>query len=167
MYRLSNREEAIELVIPAGTTKPQIEFGDIPELRSDSDKDALIFSLSVYTADSVPNTFSGNPVATLAQVMAGFLTLYVLGVNKHFNIPLIEYLNIQNGADSYYFNRFKTEWTPQRVDWTKSFVSWPEPLSNDDQFSYLFKVEYDWFPFGTYSRYLENCKKQWLLGIIK
>lgn len=162
-----NRVETIELIVDAGTTWPQIQFPDIAELRSDSDKDALVFGISVYSADSVPLTFSGNTNATYAQLQAGFLTLYVLGVNKHFNIPLIDYLNIQGNGASYLFNRFQNNYQPQRIDWTKSFVSWPQALNNEDKFSYLFKVIYDWFPPGTYSKYLDNQLKQFSLGIIK
>jgi hypothetical protein len=163
------RAESIELVIPAGTGAQQVNFPDIPELRSDPDKDALIFAIQTYTADSVPKTFSGNPVATFAQLQAAFLTLYVLGAEFVFKIPLLDYLNVANNstAGSYLYSLVLNQYEPLRVDWTKSYVGFTAPINNVDLFSYYFKVTYEWYPPGTYAKYLDNKMRQYAQGIIK
>jgi hypothetical protein len=163
------RVETIELVIPASTTQGQINFPDIPELRSDPDKDALIFAIQTYTVDSVPKTFSGNPVASFAQLQAAFLTLYVLGAEYVFKVPLLDYLNIANNstAGTYFYSLVLNQYEPLRVDWTKSYVGFTAPLNNVAQFSYYFKITYEWYPPGTYAKFLDNKMKAFAAGLIK
>jgi len=160
------RYQSVELIVPINTTGSQVNFPDVPELRSDSDKDALIFSIVVSTVDSVPLTPSGNAVATAAQVANGFLTLYVLGTEYVFNVPLVRF-NFTKGNGATYFSTWEMfETKPLRVDWTKSFVSFGTPPANGAQFSYLFEFGYDWFPSGTFAQYLKNLDQAALSGLI-
>lgn len=156
----------MELIVGAGTTGIQTKFQDIPELRSDTDKDALIFSIAVSCAEAVPLTFTGNTNATFAQVQNAFLTLYILGTEEIFQVPLIRFLNIKGNTDAYFntYELFETQ--PLRVDWTKSFVQFATPPDNDADFSYLFEFGYDWFPGGTYAQYLKNLNAARLTGTI-
>ncbi len=160
------RYQSVELIVPANTTGNQVNFPDVPELRSDSDKDALIFSIAISTVDSVPLTPSGNTVASGAQVANGFLTLYVLGTEEIFKVPLVRF-NFTKGNAAGYFSTWELfETRPLRVDWTKSFVSFGMPPANVSAFSYLFEFGYDWFPSGTYAQFLKNQNAAALSGLI-
>lgn len=156
------------MIVAPSTSKPLINFQDIPELRSDGDREAIIFGIRTHTADTVPNTATGNPVATFDQLTAGFLTLYVLGSKKFFQIPLINFLvQAGNGASYFYTSGIDMDFNPVRIDWTLSYISWPVPLNNDTQFSYYFTVWYEWCPVGSYQAYLKNQSAQWINGIFK
>jgi hypothetical protein len=158
----------VELIIPLGTTATQVNFPDIPELRSDDEKDAVIFSIGVSCAAAVPLTYSGNPNATLAQVQNGFVTLYVLGTEKVFRLELQRCMNINSLTSGFYFMNETFELEPQRVDWTKSYVSFGAIGTTDTpSYSYMFTFAYDWLPSGSYRKYLQQQEAQWNLGIIR
>lgn len=165
--RPRGRFQGVELVVPANYSGVSINFQDIPELRSDTTVDSLCFGFGVHSVLDTPTTWSGNPVASYAQLQAGFLTLYSLGYEKIFRVPLVEFLNIANDSSTYWYNPTYFETEPLRVDWTKSYVSFGAPLNNEAQFSYLFTVRYDWFDPGVYAQYLTNQNNQRALGNIK
>lgn len=160
------RYQSVELIIPANTSGSQVNFPDVPELRSDSDKDALIFSIAITNVLAVPLTPSGNTTASEAQIANGFLTLYVLGTEYIFKTPLRRFDNVFNSGATVFsvYELFETR--PLRVDWTKSFVSFGAPPNNASQYSYLFEFGYDWFPSGTFAQYLKNLDQAALGGII-
>lgn len=160
------RYQSVELIVPANTTGSQVNFPDVPELRSDSDKDALIFSVALTNILEVPLTPSGNTTASAAQVANGFLTLYVLGTEYVFKVPLIRFHNIFNSGATVFSVYELFEVRPMRVDWTKSFVSFGAPPANPAQFSYLFEFGYDWYPSGTFAKYLQNLDRAALNGVI-
>ena len=161
------RIETVELIVNAGYTAGTINFEDIPELRSDADKDAVIFAIQTYSVDSVPNSFNGNPLATLAQLKNSFLTLYITGSEAVFNVPLLKFLNIQNSASTYYNAREYYECNPLRVDWTKSYIRFAVPGTTETaQYSFLFDFTYEWLPTGSYGKWLQNQNNKWATGLI-
>lgn len=158
--------------LPILSTYPgnKIQFPDIPELRSDVDKDAVIFSMQTYMDVITPNTFNGNPVATWAQLQNAVLTLYVIGVEQQFNIPLPRLLNMQtaDAADTEWWSREPFVFSPERVDWTKSTIqACTGQLADDTSYSFYFEVEYEWMPAGSYGAYLTSQRARWINGIIK
>lgn len=159
------RYQSVELIVPAGTTGSQINFQDVPELRSDSDKDSLIFSVAVSTIASVPLTPSGNTNASAAQMANAFLTLYVLGTEYVFKVPLVRFHNIFNNGATIFSTYELFETQPMRVDWTKSFVGFGAAPAGTP-YSYLFEFGYDWFPAGTFAQYLKNQDRARLQGLI-
>jgi hypothetical protein len=165
--RPRSRFESVELPVAAGFTGNQVNFPDIPELRSDADKDACIFAIAISTADSVPLCESGNANATLAQVQAGFLTLYILGTEKLLRMPLQRFMNIRGNGATYFYAAELFEMEPERVDWTKSFVSFAGLGAVDTAFSYLFEFWYEWIPPGGLGKFLTNQSNQWSAGIIR
>lgn len=165
--RPKQRYQSVELIVPAGTTGNQVNFPDVPELRSDSDKDSLVFSVAVNTIDAVPLTPSGNTTSSLAQLENGFLTLYVLGTEYIFKVPLTRFLLTKGNGATYFSTWDMFETCPLRVDWTKSFVSFGTPPNNNTAFSYLFEFGYDWFPPGTLAKYFTNENAQRMVGLIK
>lgn len=163
--RQYNRFETVELVIPAGNEANQVNFDPVPELLSDGDRDAVIFAIGSYSQESLPKTQGGNTMATMAQCQNAFLTLYALGSNQLWNIPVIDFINIQNSSASYFNAREFFECAPIRVDWQKSYVSFAVPgLSNTPQYSFLFKFAYEWMPPGSYANYVKRVQNKWSLG---
>jgi hypothetical protein len=154
--RPHSRIETVELIVQTGYTAGQINFPDIPELRSDADKDAVIFAIQTYSIDSVPLSFNGNTTASLAQLKNAFLTLYVTGSEAVFNVPLLKFLNIQNSGSSYYNAREYYECSPLRVDWTKSYIRFATPgTTGTAQYSFIFDFTYEWLPPGSYGKWLQ------------
>lgn len=163
------RSQGIELIVPANTTGPTYNFQDIPELRSNTGTmEAIIFGISVHTVLDTPKTWTGNPVASYAQVQNAFLTLYVLGQERIFKKPMLDMLNIANDGSDYYYTNLPFQTEPMQVDWVKSLVTFADPsINGDTQFSYLFTVTYDWYPIGTWGKWLANQDAQRLNGVIK
>lgn len=166
--RSHSRIESVELIVPAGYSAGQINFADIPELRSDSDKDAVIYAIQTYSTESVPKSFNGNTLATITQLANAFLTLYVTGSEAVFNVPLLKFVNIQNNANTYFNAREYYECSPLRVDWTKSYIRFAVPGTNvTAQYSFLFDFTYEWLPFGSYGKWLQNRNNKFDMGMIE
>lgn len=166
------RSKRLTIDLPVNSTYPgnKIQFPDVPELRSDSDKDVCLWSFQTYHDTIVPNTFNGNPVATFAQLQNAVLTLYVIGVEQQFNIPLPRLINMQSNdsSDTSWFSREPFNFSPLRVDWTKSVVqACTGTLAGETSYSFYFEVEYEWLPVGAIGNYLENQRNRWLAGNLK
>ena len=162
-----SRYESVELPVPVAFDGFQINFPDIPELRSDMDKDAVIFSIAMTTSESVPLCPSGNANASYAQLQTGSLTLYVLGTEKVKTIPLQRFLNVRGNTDAYFYVGETFEMEPQRVDWTKSFVQFAGLGAVDTAFSFLFEFSYEWLPPGGLGTFLTNQSNQWAAGLLR
>jgi hypothetical protein len=168
MYALPrSKHQTVELIVPASTTGNQVAFPDIPELRSDVDKDAVIFGIRTYSADSLPKAVSGNSIATFAQLQNAFVTLQVLGTDQIKEIPLIRLMDQYGTQAGYFFNLNYFELSPERVEWTKSYVSFAVPPANVAAYSYLFEFAYEWMPPGSYGKWLKNEWNRWGTGVIK
>lgn len=164
--RLLSRYEGYTLNVPAAYTASQINFPDIPELRSDMTQDTVIMSAAVYPAEAMPNDYNGIACATLAQIQNCYLTLYVLGFQQFYRIPLIDLVNIRNEGGSYYYSPEIFQFRPIKVDWTKSYVQFAVPPANEDTFSFMFRFGYEWLPSGAYGQYCQNLNNSLIAGVI-
>jgi hypothetical protein len=163
------RIQSVELIVAAGFTANKIKFPDQPTLRSDEEKDALIFSMNVYTSDSVPFAPSGanNPVATFAQLQNLFLTLQITGNEQIRDISLIRLLDTRGNANGYLYASKRQVTRPLRIEWTESYIEFANPGTVDTpQYSVLFEFEYEWMPVGSYGKYLQALNNKWGAGII-
>jgi hypothetical protein len=150
-------QEGVELIVPANPAGVGlVNFPDIPELRSDTEKDIIIRSMEVFPSEAVPFTFSGNISASTAQIANAFLTLYIGGVNKVYRIPLIKMVNLHVGGTDpgsvFFWVNEISQMENYKVDWTKSYLSFPVPIIAATQFSYLFSISYDKLPPGTIAK---------------
>lgn len=159
--------EGVELIVPVLSTANQINFPDIPELRSDSEKDIIITSIRVHNSDSVPFSFANNPVASATQIGQAFLTLYILGSERFFRVPLIEFMSTYSTTASRQWSDRIFETENLRVDWTKSYLTFPVALANPAQLCYLFSFGYQKLPPGTYAKWLNVRVQNWQQGVIK
>lgn len=145
--------EGVELVVtPAPVGIQQVNFPDIPQLRSDSTQDIIIRSLRIFPQEAIPNGWSGNVNATQAQIASGFLTLYSEGMNKIYQVPLLQFNNIfSNDAAGKWAEELMQadDWV---IDWTKSYVSFSTPLVVETQFVFLFSIGYIKLPPGTINK---------------
>lgn len=162
--------QSVEMIVSAGFTANKIVFLDQPTLRSDAEKDALIFSMSVYSADSVPLAASGanNPIATFAQLQNAFLTLQITGNEQIKDIPLVRLLDERGNAAGYLYAGERQRTRPLRIEWTESYVEFAAPGTVDTpQYSFFFVFEYEWLPIGSYGKYLQALNDKWGAGIIQ
>lgn len=133
----------VELVIPAAAGNTRFNFLDIPQLRSDVEKDIVVTSIETYPVEAIPVDFNGNPVAPIASLQKGSLTLYVDQEESIFRIPLLKLLSLQNFANTWFGMAGNlTDFNNIQVDWTKSYVSTPTAFGNGAQMAFVFGVTY-------------------------
>ena len=164
------RIQSVRLDIAAGFTANKIVFLDQPTLRSDQEKDALVFSINVYSADSVPFAPAGTnyPVATFAQLQNCFLTLQITGNEQIKDISLLRFLDTRGNAAGYLYASKRQVTRPLRIEWTESYIEFANPGTADTPaYSILFECEYEWMPLGSYGKYLQALNNKWGSGIIQ
>ena len=160
---------SVELPVQAGYLGGKVNFTDTQTamLRSDGDKDVVIYSITTYHIGSLPLTVNGNAVATEVQVANTFLTLYILGNEQLKQFSLRRFLNQQNAAAGDFNAREYFNTAPLRVDWTNSFVEFATPGTADTAaYSFVFEFEYEWLPPGSISKYLQNTNNKWAAGLL-
>lgn len=158
---------SVELPVVAGFTGGKVNFTDTQTtmMRSDGDKDVVIYAIRTFHAGSLPLSVNGNPVATEAQIANTFLTLYILGNEQLKQMSLRDFLNQQNAAAADFNAREFFETAPLRVDWTNSFVEFAAPGTADTAaYSFIFEFEYEWLPVGSIAKYLQNKSNHWAAG---
>ena len=145
------RFEDVELIIPANNTAQKINFPDIPQLRSDVEKDVIVRAIRVYTAEAIPNSFNNNPLLTTALMGKVFLTLYVSGEESIFRIPLLDMVvqNGNNGATQLFWVDDEKQFENIQVDWTKSYISFSSALGNGAIIVAMFGITYQYLAPGT------------------
>ncbi len=126
------RFELVELPIPVGFTGNQLNFPDIPLLRSDAESDIVILAVRLYPKEVMPLSPAQNVVITTVESQNLYLSLYNTGEFSINNIPLpdliTEYINDSETA---------AMWVPEektfdniQVDWTKSFIQFSTGISS-------------------------------------
>lgn len=160
------RYQTVEVIIAQNFSGNQVNFPDVPEIRSDGDRDCLVHCIAISDSLANPLTPAGNANATLAAIQNANLTIYCLGSLKLVKVPLIRFLNYRNNGSTYFSSLESFETEPLRVDWTQSYVSFNSPPSTSSAFSFLFEFGYDWYAEGTYQQYLINLNKKQAAGII-
>lgn len=108
------RVEYVEIFIPTGSTKQQIFFPDLPNLRT-----AKTNFVSVYTADLIPVSANGNTVEALTEVKNSITTLYFDG-GDFIQIPTIALFNFGISSNVY---QYPLDFAKQRIVWAKSYIT--------------------------------------------
>lgn len=162
------RIQSVELIVPAGFTANKLPFPDQPTLRSDEDKDAVIYAITCYESASVPNAPSGNPLADFGQVQNTFLTLYITGAEQIRDISLMRFLDTRSSTSGYFYAPKRQETRALRIDWTESYVEFAVAgTAETSQYSLLFEFEYEWMPKGSYGKGLSLLSQKWSSGLIQ
>jgi hypothetical protein len=145
--------EGVELIVPAGSTNVGlVNFPDIPELRCDDEKNVLIRSIRVFPNEVLPQTFSHNTTATLAQIQNAFLTLYMDGMNQVYRTPLIQFVNDYNNLAAGVWSNDVVQVDDWKIDWTKSYLQFPNPVTTVNNLSFFFSIGYIKCPPGTWKK---------------
>ena len=130
------RFEAVEIAVPSGSTLTRFYFPDLPNLRN-----ARITNIAIYTAGTITATpLTGSTPVTTADLKKSFLTLYEGDLQLVYNIPMLSFNSIVNGAaDPYQFELPSINGLT--VSWVKSYVSLPTALATTGV-AYSFGVFY-------------------------
>lgn len=130
------RFEAVEIAVPSGSTLTRFYFPDLPNLRN-----ARITNIAIYTAGTITATpLTGSTPVTTADLKKSFLTLYEGDLQLVYNIPMLSFNSIVNGAaDPYQFELPSVNGLT--VSWVKSYVSLPTALATTGT-AYSFGVFY-------------------------
>jgi hypothetical protein len=130
------RFEAVEIPVPSGSTLTRFYFPDLPNLRN-----ARITNIAIYTAGTITATpLTGSTPVTTADLKKSFLTLYEGDLQLVYNIPMLSFNSIVNGAaDPYQFELPSVNGLT--VSWVKSYVSLPTALATTGV-AYSFGVFY-------------------------
>ena len=130
------RFEAVEISVPSGSTLTRFYFPDLPNLRN-----ARITNIAIYTAGTITATpLTGSTPVTTADLKKSFLTLYEGDLQLVYNIPMLSFNSIVNGAaDPYQFELPSVNGLT--VSWVKSYVSLPTALATTGV-AYSFGVFY-------------------------
>jgi hypothetical protein len=130
------RFEAVEIAVPSGSTLTRFYFPDLPNLRN-----ARITNIAIYTAGTITATpLTGSTPVTTADLKKSFLTLYEGDLQLVYNIPMLSFNSIVNGAaDPYQFELPSVNGLT--VSWVKSYVSLPTALATTGV-AYSFGVFY-------------------------
>src|SRR5271156_1284647 len=147
-FQATRRYELLEIQIPTNSTATRFNVPDQPQLRSDQDADIIIQGIETFDITGVTLSPNNLAVATLANLLQTYLTLYVEGEESLYRIPLIQLKRIANeGATSPY------QWNLQKfknvqVDWTKSYFFTPAAYGGGvfTTFSFLLGVHYEKLP---------------------
>lgn len=157
------RHQMVELLIPANSGASKFAYPDIPQLRDDTTQDIIITGLQLYTIESCPLSPSGNVVATTAQLINLFLTLYIEGEESVMQVPVLNMQNIfgptATGTSQQTFERLATDYL--KVDWNKSYYSVGAPYGNNTAFTVLLSVYYKKLDPGMYAEMTKNKIKGW------
>lgn len=144
--------QAVEIVLPAGTTAQTFNFQDQPYLRPDA---ADIVAIEAYTANSLTSSpISRNALATITVMRTASLTLYG-GIKNPVNgemikqgnqiiqqVPVVRLNNIQNAStDPFSRNIFLLN--NMQVDWTKSYIELTAAPGNVAAASFVFGVYFN------------------------
>lgn len=150
-FNATRRYEMLEIQIPANSTATRFNIPDQPQLRTDQDADIIIQGIETFDIGGVTLSPNNLAVASTANLLQTYLTLYVEGEESLYRIPLIQLKRIANEtATSPY------QWTLQKlknvqVDWTKSYFFTPAAYGAGifTTFSFLLGIHYEKLPPGT------------------
>lgn len=137
--------QLVESVKPADMTSQgdRLYFVDQPQLRTLNNRAIQVTSISAFTADSIPNAPSGNPVCPLAEFVKAFLVINVDSQDKFLYIPLVELNPVVPDQDNYSpaVREFFQLVTTTLIDWTKSYIQFgAAPAAG--VYSFIFGVRY-------------------------
>lgn len=159
------RYELVELPIPAASTGTRFPYPDIPQLRDDTTQDIVIMGLETFSIDSMPLSANGNTVATLAQLLNSFLTLYIEGEESMRQMPFVRLQPVWQSLATGNLQGLQTELAVEniRVDWNKSYVQAAAPFNGgaNPAFSIMLGVWYKKLPAGTWEDISKNIPTGW------
>jgi len=127
--------EFVEVFVPAGNTRQQIYFPDLPNIRAKQ-----IEGIEVYSALEQSTSLSGAANQTSADLHECVLTLYFTG-GEYIVVPLESIRRVINKTNSTFFGDIPAL-NGQVIDWTKCYITITQNVANFANKSFLFNVYY-------------------------
>lgn len=135
----ARKYEFVEVIVPGvastGQTGTIWNFPDLPKLRYTS-----LLALSVYTANNITVTPSGNTPTTTAIMQKSFLVLYSDDRQDLYRIPLTDLNRTQSSTDPFVRQLF--EFKGQKITWDKSYIQIGSAPANTTNLSFCFGIHY-------------------------
>ena len=128
--------EYVEVPIPAGNTKTQIYFPDLPNLRN-----RPIFGIECYVDTIQGITTSGATVQAYTQLQNATVTLYYDG-GEFLVVPAMSLVRLGYGAAAHIIYDIP-HLAGQNVVWTKSYVTMNGTIAGYASKTFLFNVYYN------------------------
>jgi hypothetical protein len=131
------RVEYVEIFIPTGSTKQQIFFPDLPNLRT-----AKTNFVTSYDSDVLAFSFAGNIVQSQNDLKSTIVTLYFDG-GDFIQIPALALYNF--GVNNNVW-QYPLDFAKQRIVWAKSYITLTDTanISNYANKSFVFSVGYEY-----------------------
>jgi hypothetical protein len=120
---LVNRFEAVEIIIPSGSTATRFYFPNLPNLTN-----ALVDRIVLFPSNAASNSIlTGGAPAGNDAITQSTITLYQGDLQLYYQLPLNALLNNANDISPYY--NIPLDLDSIEISWTKSFIS--SPFSQD------------------------------------
>lgn len=130
--------------ITGGNTGTNFQFQDQPYLRGKK-----ISGLETFANTELPISPTGADTVTGAQLIKGYLTLYVNDIKNPQsvgewiqNVPMVVLHRVQNSSNDA-FVRVPYLLAGQTIYWDKSYVRLTSAFSNTTDISFLFNVYFE------------------------
>lgn len=149
MFRIK-KSQLVELKVfgvTGGNSGTRFQFQDQPYLRFKP-----VMGLETVNANDVPQSPTGANVVSSAQLIKGFLTLYINDVDdpgsvgewiQNVPLTLLKRTQDQQGGTIAPFVRQPFLLAGQTIIWDKSYVTLSSPLNNTTDLSFLFNVYFE------------------------
>lgn len=137
------KHELVTVTIPAGATKTQWNFPDLPNLRK-----VHLVSLEVWKFEAIEKTPDGTAVATIADLKKIFLTLEDYSGRQFLKdcpIRTFEYFVTSDGGGAVHpisNESYKKTFNKQRVNYPKSYINLANGFVPAAEFAVTLSVYY-------------------------
>ena len=131
----TQRYEAVEIQIPAGTTLTKFNFPDLPNLTGRNGQPVIIDSIVFYSSYTLLSSpISGSNVLDVQDMRKAYLTIYQGDLQVLYNIPLVQLSFVTDPANTLRGGVINQPILKDliNVSWTKSFVSFASAPSSTD-----------------------------------
>ncbi len=132
---LVNRFEAVEIIIPSGSTATRFYFPNLPNLTN-----ALVDRIVLFNFPATNTSIlTGGTIATIQDITQTSITLYQGDLQLYYNLPLTSLINVAFFGSGYY--NIPIDIDGMEISWTKSFITSPI-AQNDTGVVYSFGIYY-------------------------
>jgi hypothetical protein len=131
------RVEYVEIFIPTGSTKQQIYFPDLPNLRT-----AKTNFVTSYDSEIFSFSFAGNTVQSQNDLKGTIVTLYFDG-GDFIQLPALAFYNFGVSNNVW---QYPLDFAKQRIVWAKSYITLTDSanIANYANKSFIFSVGYEY-----------------------
>jgi len=133
------RAEYVEVQIPAGNTRQQIYFPDLPNLRT-----SKVFGIEIYSAETQLRTLTGATNQNFQEIVNANIVLYFEG-GEFINVAGISLYRIGTAGGNVYTYESIPMLSGQVIVWAKSYVYLTDSanIANYAGKNFVFNIYYE------------------------